>query len=117
MSGILGLWNLDGRPLESELLAKMSATLAHRGPDGEDFWTKGPVGLACQLMRVTPESLTETQPLVHPSGAVAVFDGRLDNREELLAFSRAPGARNRIPLTRPWSWQPMRPLGIGFLNT
>ena len=38
MSGILGIWNLDGRPLEPELLAKMSATLAHRGPDGEGRW-------------------------------------------------------------------------------
>lgn len=86
MSGIFGLWNLDGRPVEPELLAKMSATLAHRGPDGEGQWIDGPVGLGCQLMRVTPESLTETQPLVSPSGAVAVFEGRLDNREELLGL-------------------------------
>lgn len=86
MSGILGIWNLDGRPLEPELLSKMSATLTHRGPDGEGLWIDGPVGLACQLMRVTPESLTETQPLVSPSGAVAVFDGRLDNREDLLGL-------------------------------
>jgi asparagine synthase (glutamine-hydrolysing) len=84
MSGILGIWNLDGRPVEREVLSKMSATIAHRGPDGEGQWIEGPVGLACQLMRVTPESMTETQPLVHPSGAVVVFDGRLDNREEIL---------------------------------
>jgi asparagine synthase (glutamine-hydrolysing) len=86
MSGILGIWNLDGRPVEKEVLSGMSATLAHRGPDGESQWIDGAVGLACQLMRVTPESLHETQPLVHPSGAVVVFDGRLDNREELLGL-------------------------------
>lgn len=85
MSGIVGVWNLDGEPVEREVLARMSATLAHRGPDGEKLWTDGPVGLACQLLRVTPESATETQPLVGSSGAVVVFDGRLDNREELLA--------------------------------
>jgi len=85
MSGILGIWNLDGKPVERKVLARMSATLAHRGLDGEEMWIKGPVGLACQLLRVTPESEKETQPLVGASGAVVVFDGRLDNREELLA--------------------------------
>jgi asparagine synthase (glutamine-hydrolysing) len=84
MSGIVGIWNLDGKPVEREVLARMSATMAHRGPDGEEMWIKGPVGLGCQLLRVTPESEKETQPLVDSSGAVVVFDGRLDNREELL---------------------------------
>ncbi len=85
MSGIVGIWNLDGKPVEREVLARMSATMAHRGLDGEEMWVEGPVGLACQLLRVTPESEKETQPLVSASGAVVVFDGRLDNREELLA--------------------------------
>lgn len=84
MSGLVGLWNLDGRPLEEGILSKLSAALAHRGPDGEGVWQQGPVGLACQLFKVTPEAAQETQPLVHPSGAVVVFDGRLDNRDELL---------------------------------
>ena len=84
MSGILGIWNLDGRPVENALLASLSATLAHRGPDGEGLWIQGSVGLAFRLFRVTPESSTEIQPLVHSSGVVLVFDGRLDNREELL---------------------------------
>jgi len=47
---------------------------------------QGSVGMACQLFRVTPEAATETQPQIHPSGPVLVFDGRLDNREELLAI-------------------------------
>lgn len=84
MSGILGLWNLDGRPAEEPLLRRLSGTLAHRGPDGEAFHIQGPIGLACQTFRVTPESLHETQPLVDSSGVAVLFDGRLDNREELL---------------------------------
>lgn len=92
MSGILGLWNLDGRPVSRALLADLSGTLAHRGADGDGLWVEGPVGLACRLFRVTPESATETQPLVGPSGAVLVFDGRLDNREQLLdELHAAPG--------------------------
>jgi len=89
MSGIVGIWNLDGRPLKEGLCSRLSATLAHRGPDGEGVWLKGPVGLACQLMRVTPEAAQETQPLVHPLGAVLVLDGRLDNRAELLRLLKA----------------------------
>lgn len=85
MSGILGMWNVDGQPVEEAVLARASATLTHRGPDGEGMWIQGPVGLACRLFRVTPEASTETQPLVHSSGTALVFDGRLDNREELLA--------------------------------
>jgi asparagine synthase (glutamine-hydrolysing) len=85
MSGILGLWNLDGCPVDPALLAGLSALLAHRGPDGEGRWLGGPVGFACRNFWVTPESVGETQPLVHSSGVVVVFDGRLDNRDELLA--------------------------------
>jgi asparagine synthase (glutamine-hydrolysing) len=42
------------------------------------------MGLACQQMQITPESLGENQPRVHASGVALVFDGRLDNRNELL---------------------------------
>ncbi|MBI3454387.1 MAG: hypothetical protein HY002_01180 [Candidatus Rokubacteria bacterium] len=84
MSGILGIWNLDGRPVDRALLAELSATLAHRGPDGEGLWRRGSIGLACRLFRVTPEAARESQPLVHAAGAALVFDGRLDDREELL---------------------------------
>ncbi len=85
MTGIAGIWNLDGRPAQRELLARMSARLSHRGGDAEGLWVEGAVGLACQLRRVTPESLRETQPLAGPAGSVIVFDGRLDCREELFA--------------------------------
>lgn len=84
MSGLLGFWNLDGCPAEEGLLRRLSASLAHRGLDGETLWIQGPLGLACQMFRVTPESLHDTQPLVDPSGVAVLFDGRLDNRDELL---------------------------------
>lgn len=98
MSGILGLWNLDGRPIEIPLLGRLAKALAHRGSDGEGFHTDGPVGLACRRFSVTPESATEIQPIVDPSGIALVFDGRLDNRDELLpALSRCPGISARSP--------------------
>ncbi len=91
MSGIVGIWNLDGRPVSPSLLASLSERLAHRGSDTSDQWCHGPVGLACRLLRVTPESLQETQPTIGRSGTALVFDGRLDNRDELLTIlSDAP---------------------------
>jgi asparagine synthase (glutamine-hydrolysing) len=85
MSGIVGIYNLDGRPVEKVDIQRMLDSIAHRGPDGSGVWIKGPVALGCQLLRVTPESVRETQPLTFTSGTTVVFDGRLDNREELLA--------------------------------
>ena len=92
MGGIVGIWNLDGEPVERSLLVRLNACLAHRGADGEGLWMRGAVGLACQNFWVTPESVKETQPAVDPSGAVLLFDGRLDNRGDLLA--RLKGTEN-----------------------
>ena len=83
MSGILGLWNLDGRPADQGGLAALSATIAHRGRDAAGVRVDGDAGLACRLARVTPESAFETQPVVDGDGAMLVFDGRIDNRDEL----------------------------------
>lgn len=88
MSGILGIWNRDGRPINASLLDGLARTLTHRGPDGCALWTDRSIGLACQLLHVTPESSIEVQPLALFSGSVVVFDGRLDNRDELFALLR-----------------------------
>lgn len=90
MSGVVGLWHRTGAPVSPSILSDMLQTLAHRGPDGAGVWREGPVGLGCQLSRVTPESAAERQPCVHPTGAVLVWDGRLDNREELFAQPGVP---------------------------
>lgn len=84
MSGIFGIWNFDGRPVQPAALEAMAARIAHRGGDSLDFWTKGSVGFGCHLRRVTPESEFEREPLLDDAGNVLLFDGRLDNRAELL---------------------------------
>jgi len=88
MSGIVGIWNLDERPVDPDLLASMRRSLAHRGRDGEGQWVEGSTGLGCQLSRITPESMSELQPVVGRRGTVLVFDGRIDNRAELLGALR-----------------------------
>ena len=85
MSGIVGAWDLGGRPLGSELLTAMLERIGHRGQDGLSVWGEGAIGLGCALRRNTAESGGEVQPFVHASGSVIVFDGRLDDREELIS--------------------------------
>ena len=46
MSGICGIVNFDGAPVDPELLKKMAEAAAYRGPDGINYWIEGNVGLA-----------------------------------------------------------------------
>ncbi|MBI4421389.1 MAG: hypothetical protein HY560_11245 [Gemmatimonadetes bacterium] len=92
MSGIVGLWNLDGRPVDEAVLARMSATLAHRGPDGEGRRVIDSAGFSQQHLWVTPEEVGETRPLVGHTGAMLILDGRLDNRDDLVAALGLPRA-------------------------
>jgi len=83
MSGIAGILNLDGAPVQCEVLGSMNAALAHRGGDGGGQVIRGAIGFAAQLLGVHREA--EVQPLLQASGVMVVWDGRLDNRGELLA--------------------------------
>lgn len=86
MSGIIGIYHLDGRHSERSLLLQMTEALAHRGPDGSDIWQDGPVGLGHCMLRTTPESLTEQLPFTSHDGTLTITsDARIDNREELIA--------------------------------
>jgi len=86
VSGLVGLYHVDGRPVDSSLLEKMTATLAHRGRDASGVWRNGSVGLGNCLHRTTPESLHEILPLAIPEKKLTITaDARLDNREELIA--------------------------------
>ena len=84
MSGIAGIIHFGGAPVEPGLIETMSAAMAHRGPDGIRHWVKGPVALGQCMLRTTPESLEETQPLTNEDESLAlVMDGRVDNWAEL----------------------------------
>jgi asparagine synthase (glutamine-hydrolysing) len=86
MSGIVGIYHLDGQPVDSEQLTRMVDVLAHRGPDGSNIWCSESVGLGHRMLWTTPESLLEEQPLVDQIGdLVLISDLRIDNREELIS--------------------------------
>src|SRR5262249_59358796 len=49
--GICGIASSNG-PADPERLARMSATLVHRGPDADGALTDGPVGLAARRLAI-----------------------------------------------------------------
>ena len=86
MSGIAGIFNLDGRPVEHSDLGQMVSMLERRGPDGSNVWSEGPVGLVQTMLMTTPEASHECLPHVSSQGNSAIIaDARLDNRDNLIA--------------------------------
>jgi asparagine synthase (glutamine-hydrolysing) len=86
MSGIAGIYHTDGRPVDSSLLYRMIDCVPHRGTDGVHVYAKGSVGLAHRQLCSTEESLREVQPASNPAKSCWItFDGRIDNREELIS--------------------------------
>jgi asparagine synthase (glutamine-hydrolysing) len=86
LTAIGGLVHRDGQPADEAALQAMRERLAHRGPDASGAWRDGPAGLIQCLLKITPESLAEQQPLASEDGRLVITaDARLDNRAELCA--------------------------------
>ncbi|MCU1304913.1 MAG: hypothetical protein JWQ87_5197 [Candidatus Sulfotelmatobacter sp.] len=85
MSLQAGIWNLDEAPLKAEDLSKLSKFLEEHAGEKEVLYLQGNVGMLYRAFHTTPESIAEKQPAVLDQGIVVSWDGRLDNREELIA--------------------------------
>jgi len=85
MSGIVGILNRDGAPVERDLIARMTNFLSFRGPDAQDFWIDGNVAFGHTLFRSTCEADTEHQPLTLDGKVWLTADVRLDGRRDLIA--------------------------------
>src|SRR5712671_5059858 len=88
MSVQFGRWNFEGQPPAPDYIEKVSTTLAPYGPDSNESYSKGGVKILYRAFHTTKESRRETQPHISPSGAVITWDGRLDNRTELICELR-----------------------------
>lgn len=88
MSGLVAVHDARRGAVPAGLLERMARAIAHRGPDGWRRWHDRAVAMAHGLLHTTPESQREQQPLTDETCAL-VWDGRLDNRDELLGALRA----------------------------
>jgi asparagine synthase (glutamine-hydrolysing) len=91
VSGIVGIVNLDGSPVDRRVLARMTEFLAFRGPDAQHVWIDGAVGLGHTLLKTTDESEQEHQPLTLDGRVWIVADARIDARQELIAKLKSHG--------------------------
>jgi asparagine synthase (glutamine-hydrolysing) len=89
MSVQAGIWNFDGRSVDRKLLENLSESLKQQGPDGESCYLGDSVALLYRPFHTTAESRREKQPHVSRRGFVLTWDGRLDNREVLVAELRS----------------------------
>jgi asparagine synthase (glutamine-hydrolysing) len=91
MSGIVGLVNLDGAPVDRRLLGRMTGFMKFRGPDAQHTWVNGYVGFGHTLLRTTDEAAREEQPFSLDGETWIVADARVDGQAELIAALRAKG--------------------------
>lgn len=84
MSGIVGIINLDGAPVDRDLLGRMTDFMSYRGPDAQETWIDGNVGLGHTMLRTTWEAETEKQPLTLDGQVWLTADARIDDRGELI---------------------------------
>ena len=88
MSVQFGRWNFAGQPPAQDYIDKVGAALAPYGPDSNESYSNGGIKILYRAFHTTQESRRETQPHISPSGAVITWDGRLDNRAELISELR-----------------------------
>ena len=85
MCGITGFVNRDGAGADRDVLARMTATLAHRGPDGDGLYVAGPVALGHRRLSII-DLAGGAQPMANEDGSVWVtYNGELYNELTLRA--------------------------------
>ncbi|HSB80108.1 MAG TPA: asparagine synthetase B, partial [Candidatus Methylomirabilis sp.] len=81
MCGISGKLYFDpARPVERDVLERMNAVLAHRGPDDAGIYCNGPMGLAHRRLSIIDLSPAGHQPMANEDRTVwIVFNGEIYN--------------------------------------
>jgi len=84
MSGQAGIYYYDHRPIDRSLADRLGAGLSLQGPDGGRERFRDGLLMVYRAFHVEPESYLERQPYVSARGNWLTWDGRLDNRDDLL---------------------------------
>lgn len=83
MCGITGIYYRNGNAADSDILKRMTAELAHRGPDEEGFYHKGSIGFGHRRLSIIDLS-TGQQPLSNEDGTIWIcFNGEIYNYQSL----------------------------------
>lgn len=96
MCGITGIFNLNGEPVSPVVLRHMTDAIAHRGPDGEGFYTDSFIGLGHRRLAIIDLSAAGHQPMMTTdSQYVLSYNGEIYNFQELRVELEALGYQFR----------------------
>ncbi len=85
MCGIVGIYNLDGQPVDANTLQRMCDIIAHRGPDDEGFHRDCCIGLGMRRLAII-DVAGGHQPISNEDGSIwIVLNGEIYNYRELRA--------------------------------
>jgi asparagine synthase (glutamine-hydrolysing) len=117
MCGLSGELRLDGQPADVAAVARMTAALERRGPDGVGLFSAGPVALGHRRLKIIDLSERGAQPMTDPElGLTVVFNGCVYNYQELRDELAAAGYRffsgsdTEVVLKAYHRW------GVGFVD-
>jgi len=83
MCGICGIFDLSGRPINRDTLARLNSSIRHRGPDGEGELVDNEIGLGHRRLSIIDVG-GGGQPIGNEDGKVqVVFNGEIYNFIEL----------------------------------
>lgn len=84
MSVQFGRCTLNGQPLDRGYFERVKPLLVPYGPNDSGFYSNGNIGVIYCALHTTKESRRERQPCFTAGEAVITWDGRLDNRTDLI---------------------------------
>lgn len=85
MSIQAGIWNLNDEPLQECLLRRLDQTTSDRENAGQTSCVNGSFGMLYKPTHTTQESRRARQPYRSARGMIITWDGRLDNRLDLIS--------------------------------
>ena len=83
MSGIVGIVNFDGAPVDRDLLTRLTESMTFRGPDANQILSDTHAGFGHTMLRTTREAANEKQPLTLDGKMWLTADARIDGRPDL----------------------------------
>ncbi len=100
MGGLAGAiaW---GERAEIDVVRRMIAELAHRGPDGSGEWASGPAAIAHRLRKVAPTR--SMQPLVTETAIISLDGWIYDHEDVIRRAAAALGESAPKGLPDPWA--------------
>jgi asparagine synthase (glutamine-hydrolysing) len=92
MCGIVGVLNFDGAPVAAGVLRAMTDAIAHRGPDGADYYIDGALGLGHRRLSIIDLSPAGREPMPNEDRTVwLVYNGEIYNFKALRSELEARG--------------------------